>query len=159
MMWQWLEGYHKEEKGGMTAVTYQKLVNLKAHNCYENLDILWKTSIMFGSPRPAWSGMMQFRTFVQPDPLQLPHAGVHSMLFLLHVHLQSAWQLHLMTFSRCSGVLAIPSLSDEACVYTCKSRDGKDLQMNFIRQTGDGKSVMRGLCQFRHHYLLLLNIC
>ena len=33
------------------------------------------------------------------------------------------------------------------------------LQMNFIRQTGDGKSVMRGLCHFRHHYLLLLNIC
>ena len=45
--------YHKEESHGMTAVTYQKLVILKAQNCYENLDVLWKVSIMFGSPRPA----------------------------------------------------------------------------------------------------------
>ncbi len=30
----------------MTAVTYQKLV---AQNLCENLDVLWKTSIMFGS--------------------------------------------------------------------------------------------------------------
>lgn len=52
--------YHKEESCGMSAVTYQKLVNLKAQNSYENLDVLWKASIMFGSPRPAWSGMMQF---------------------------------------------------------------------------------------------------
>ena len=52
--------HHKEERRGMTAVTYQKLVNLKAQNSCENLDVLWKTSIMFGSPRPAWSGMMQF---------------------------------------------------------------------------------------------------
>ena len=38
----------------------QKLVDLKAQDCYENLDVLWKTSIMFGAPRPAWSGIMQF---------------------------------------------------------------------------------------------------
>ena len=48
---------HKEESRGMTAGTYQKLTNLKAQNCY---DVLWKASIMFGFPRPAWSGMMQF---------------------------------------------------------------------------------------------------
>ena len=41
-------------------MTYQKLLDLKAQDCYENLDVLWKTSIMFGAPRPAWSGMMQF---------------------------------------------------------------------------------------------------
>jgi len=29
--------YHKEERRGMTAVTYQRLVNLKAQNCCENL--------------------------------------------------------------------------------------------------------------------------
>ena len=52
--------YHKEESCGMTAMTYQKLVNLKTQDCYQNLDVLWKASIMFGSPRPAWSGMMQF---------------------------------------------------------------------------------------------------
>ena len=52
--------FHKEESYGMSAVTYQILLDLKAQDCYENLDILWKTSIMFGAPRPAWSGMMQF---------------------------------------------------------------------------------------------------
>ena len=52
--------YHKEESCGMTAVTYQKLINPKAQNCYQNLDVLWKASIMFRSLRPAWPGMMQF---------------------------------------------------------------------------------------------------
>ncbi len=50
----------KEDSQGLTIVTYQKLLNIKAQNCCENLDVLWKTSIMFGSPRPAWPGMMQF---------------------------------------------------------------------------------------------------
>lgn len=38
--------------------------------------------------------------------LQWPHAVVHSMLCFLHEHLsvlQSVWQLHLITCSRCSG--------------------------------------------------------
>ena len=35
--------YHKEESCSMSAVTYQKLVNLKAQNSFENLDVLWKT--------------------------------------------------------------------------------------------------------------------
>ena len=42
--------FHKEESCGMSAVTYQKLLDLKAQDCYENLDVLWKTSIMFGAP-------------------------------------------------------------------------------------------------------------
>ncbi len=67
--------YHKEEGRGMSAVTYQKLFNLKAQNCYENLDVLWKTSIMLGSPRPAWSGMMQFVH-------QGNHPGKASVMFL-----------------------------------------------------------------------------
>ena len=43
---------------GMSAVTYQKLLDLKAQDyyCYENLDILWKTFVVFGSPIPTWSG-------------------------------------------------------------------------------------------------------
>ena len=44
--------------------------------------------------------------FVQPDPLQLPYAGVHSMLCFLQVHLvvlQSVLQLHLMMRIKCSG--------------------------------------------------------
>ena len=70
--------------------------------------------------------------FVQPVPLQLPQATVHSMLCFLHEHLsvlQPVWQLHLITCSRCSGAggivmfelaqtplhtPAIPSLWDHA---------------------------------------------
>ena len=48
---------------------------MKATDPTAHLDILWKTSIMFGSPRPAWSGMMQ-----------LVHRGNHpgksSVMFL-----------------------------------------------------------------------------
>ena len=32
--------FHKEESHGMSAVTYQKLLYLKAQNCYANLDVL-----------------------------------------------------------------------------------------------------------------------
>ena len=67
--------FHKEESHGMSAVTYQKLLYLKAQNCYANLDVLWKTSIIFGSPRPAWSGMMPF--VHQGD-----HPGKASVMFL-----------------------------------------------------------------------------
>ena len=42
--------FHKEESCRMSAVTYQKLLDLKAQDCYENLDVLWKTSIIFGAP-------------------------------------------------------------------------------------------------------------
>ena len=52
--------FHKEglEMTG-TAVMYEKLHGMKATDPTAHLDILWKTSIMFGSPRPAYSGMMQ----------------------------------------------------------------------------------------------------
>lgn len=52
--------YHKDERHDLTALTYQKLVDLQVQNSCENLDVLWKASVLFGSPRPAWSGMMQF---------------------------------------------------------------------------------------------------
>ena len=52
--------YHRKERRGMAAVTYQKFVNFNAQNNSNNIDVLWKTSILFGSPRRAWSEMMQF---------------------------------------------------------------------------------------------------
>ena len=52
--------YHRDESHGMSTITYHNLVNIKATDATAQLDFLWKTSIMFGSPRPAWSGMMQF---------------------------------------------------------------------------------------------------
>ena len=75
--------YHKEERRGMTAVTYQKFVNLQAKNNCENLDVLWKTSILFGSPRPAWSGMMQFVHHGD-------HPGKASVMFLPMIDLNSS---------------------------------------------------------------------
>ena len=68
--------FHKEGLGMTgTAVTYEKLHGMKATDPTAHLDILWMTFIMFGSPRPAWSGMMQ-----------LVHRGNHpgksSVMFL-----------------------------------------------------------------------------
>ena len=48
----------------------------------DNLDILWKTSILFGSPRPAWSGIMQF--VYQGD-----HPGKASVMFLPMIDMNS----------------------------------------------------------------------
>ncbi len=67
--------YYRGESLGMNAVTYGKLHDMKASDPTAHLDILWKTSIMFGVPKPAWSGMMQ-----------LLHCGKHpgksSVMFL-----------------------------------------------------------------------------
>ena len=59
----------------MSAVTYQKLLDLKAQDCYENFNVLWKASIIFGAPRPVWIGMMQFLH-------QGRHPGKASIMFL-----------------------------------------------------------------------------
>ena len=67
--------YHREESIGMTMVTYEKLPSFMAKDPRSRLDLLWKSSVMFGMPRPAWSGMMQ-----------LVHSGRHpgksSVMFL-----------------------------------------------------------------------------
>ena len=67
--------YHREESLGMDMVTYEKLHSFKAKDPTAHLDVVWKSSIMFGLPRPAWSGMMQ-----------LVHRGRHpgksSVIFL-----------------------------------------------------------------------------
>ena len=51
--------YYREESIGMTLVTYEKLPSFMAKDPRAHLDLLWKSSVMFGMPRPAWSGMMQ----------------------------------------------------------------------------------------------------
>jgi len=67
--------FHKEESSGMSTMTYQKLLDYKYQDRYENLDVQWKAPIMFGAPRPVWSGMMQF---VQKGH----HPGKTSVMFL-----------------------------------------------------------------------------
>ena len=67
--------FHKIESTGMTAIMYEKLCTMKAQDPTANLDMLWKISILFGSSRPSWSGMMQF---VQKGD----HPGKSSIMFL-----------------------------------------------------------------------------
>ena len=61
--------FHKEERLGTN------LCSFKAQNQEADLDILWKSSILFGSPCPSWSGMMQF---VHDGD----HPGKSSVMFL-----------------------------------------------------------------------------
>jgi len=67
--------YHKEDGLGMTKLKYEQLNSFIAKDSTSQIDLLWKCSILFGSPRPAWSGMMQ-----------LVHHGAHpgasSVMFL-----------------------------------------------------------------------------
>ena len=51
--------FHKENSISMIMITYEKLNTFTAQDSTAQQDILWKTSLMFGSPRPAWSGLMQ----------------------------------------------------------------------------------------------------
>ncbi len=67
--------FHKEESTGMMAIVYEKLYKMKSQDPTANLDILWKTSILFRFSRPSWSGMMQF---VQKGD----HPGMSSIMFL-----------------------------------------------------------------------------
>ena len=52
--------FHREETTGTDTVKFQKLISITAHDPTADMDIIWKTAILFASPRPAWSGMMQF---------------------------------------------------------------------------------------------------
>ncbi len=67
--------FHKQERLGTEAIKFENLCSFKAQNQEANLDILWKTSILFGSPRPSWSGMMQFVHHGD-------HPGKSSVMFL-----------------------------------------------------------------------------
>ena len=67
--------FRKEERLGTGAIKFKNLCSFKAQNQEADLDILWKSSILFGSPRPSWSGMMQF---VHDGD----HPGKSSVMFL-----------------------------------------------------------------------------
>ena len=56
-------------------VTYEKLYSFKGKDPTAKLDLLWRSSIMLESPRPAWSGMIQL---VHSDR----HPGTPSVMFL-----------------------------------------------------------------------------
>ena len=64
-------------------IKYNNIVIKKARDPTANLDILWKTSLLFGLSRPAWSGMMQ-----------LSHCGIHpgqsSVTFLPMIDMSSS---------------------------------------------------------------------
>ena len=47
-----------ERSLGMTMMIYEKLYSFKGKGPTVNLDLLWKSSLMLESPRPAWSGIM-----------------------------------------------------------------------------------------------------
>ncbi len=83
--------FQKERSIGRTAITYEKLHLLTAQDPTANLDLLWKTSILFKSSRPSWSGMMQF---VQKGD----HPGMSSIMFLPMIDM---------------------SPSDATCIYSC----------------------------------------
>ncbi|XP_065915240.1 uncharacterized protein [Dysidea avara] len=59
----------------MTKIKYEQLNSFIAKDPTSYFDLLWKTSIMFGSPRPAWSGMMQLVHHGN-------HPGKSSVMFL-----------------------------------------------------------------------------
>ena len=67
--------FHKEERLGTGAIKFENLCSFKAQDQEADLDILWKSSILFGSLRPSWSGMMQF---VHDGD----HPGKSSVMFL-----------------------------------------------------------------------------
>ena len=54
---------------------YSDLALVRAEDPTANLDILWKTSLLFGNPRPLWNGMMQL-------VYQGRHQGKSSVMFL-----------------------------------------------------------------------------
>ena len=56
-------------------LTYLPLVHTAAEDQTSPLDLLWKTSLLLHSPRPAWSGMMQMLHDGQ-------HPGQSSVMFL-----------------------------------------------------------------------------
>ena len=64
-------------------IMYNNIVTKKARDPTANLDILWKTLLLFGLSRPAWSGMMQ-----------LSHRGIHpgqsSVTFLPMIDMSSS---------------------------------------------------------------------
>ena len=52
--------YCKDTKAGLSSITYKTTNLAKADDPSVTLEILWKSSILFGKPRPSWSRTMEF---------------------------------------------------------------------------------------------------
>ena len=76
-----------------TEVTYQKLVTMEAQYPTADLDLIWKTVILFVPSRPAWSGMMQF---VQHGN----HLGKSSFVFLPIIDMKHSDATPIITFDQ-----------------------------------------------------------
>ena len=75
--------YHKADNQALATMTYGDVPIMKANDPTANLDVLWKTSLLFNRPRPAWFGMMQqLHRGVQPSK--------SSVLFLPMIDLSSS---------------------------------------------------------------------
>ena len=85
----------EEESCGMSAVTYQKLLNLKAQDCYKNLDVLWKTPVMFAAPRPPGSSIM-FLPIIDINPSN--STCIYSTLMFISDHARKHGVTPILTF-------------------------------------------------------------
>ena len=63
-------------------MSYHKLLTMMAQDSTADLDLIWKTALLFASPRPSWSGMMQF---VHHGT----HPGKSSFVFLPMIDMKS----------------------------------------------------------------------
>ena len=52
--------YYQEQSKGINSLKYESLLLIKAMDPTAPVDTLWKASVLFQNPRPAWSGTMQF---------------------------------------------------------------------------------------------------
>ena len=67
--------FYYQEQNKINSMKFEPLDIAEASDPTSNLDILWKTSVLFGSPQPAWSGTMQFVHHGE-------HPGKGSIMFL-----------------------------------------------------------------------------
>ncbi len=44
----------------INSLKYEPIMEIEARDLTAPIDLLWKASVLFQCPRPAWSGMMQF---------------------------------------------------------------------------------------------------
>ena len=90
-------------QAGMTAIAHEKLYKMKAEDPTANLDILWKTSILFRFSRPSWSGMTQF---LQKGK----HPGMSSIRFLPMIDMNPS-DATCVSILHSSSYLSMPGVS------------------------------------------------
>lgn len=79
--------FHKSQSSGMPQIEYEGVPFIDLEDSTSNLDTLWKLSLLFKSPRPNWSGMMQ-------AVHQGHHPGKSSVIFLPMIDMNPV--LHLL---------------------------------------------------------------